>query len=115
MMSINLRKKKDLTPISILMWQLISMQAEIQDLKKEKEKLEKQYSLEHICPFPFDKDVRMIPFPQHVIIPKYNKYTGKSDPQDHMREFCTLSMEFTHEQTYLIRLFPRILGGQVMD
>lgn len=46
---------------------------------------------------------------------KFDKYNGKSDPQGHVREFCALCMEFMHEQTYLMHLFPRSLGGQAME
>lgn len=74
-----------------------------------------KYSLEDICAYPFDKNLNMIPSPQHYEIPKYNKYDGKSDPQDHIREFCTMSMEFTHDETYLMHLFPRTLSGQSME
>ena len=31
-----------------------------------------------------------------------------------MREFCALSMEFLHKPTYLMRLIPRDLSGQVI-
>lgn len=40
---------------------------------------------------------------------------GKSNPQDHLREFCVMSIEFMHNTTYLMRLFPRSLGGKAMD
>lgn len=48
-------------------------------------------------------------------IPKFDKYDGNSDPQDHVQELCVLCMEFMHEQTYLMCLFPRSLGGQAME
>lgn len=66
----------------------------------------KQYTLDTICPFPFDKDLYMHPFPRGVVLPKYDKYLGTSDPQDHLREFVSLSMEFMHNQMYLMHLFP---------
>lgn len=57
----------------------------------------------------------MPPFPSRVKIPKFDKYDGISDPQDHVREFSASCMEFMHDQTYLMRLFPRSLGGQAME
>ena len=57
----------------------------------------------------------MPPFPKGVELPKYDKYLGTSDPQDHLWEFGALSMEFIHDQTYLMRLFPRSLGGPAME
>lgn len=40
---------------------------------------------------------------------------GKTDPHDHLREFCALSIEFMHNDTYLMRLFPRNLGGPAIE
>lgn len=74
-----------------------------------------RYSLEDICPYPFDKSLNMIPFPPNYEIPKYNKYNGKTDPQDHVREFFIMSIEFVHNETYLMRLFLRSFGGQAME
>lgn len=75
----------------------------------------RRYSLQEICPYPFDISLNMIPFPPNCEIPKYEKYNGKTDPQDHIREFGTMIMEFTHEEKYLMRLFPKILSGQAME
>ena len=86
--------------------QIQSMQEELLQLMKDKEKPTKQFSLDNICPFPFDKGLFMAPFPKGVELPKYEKYLGTSDPQDHLREFGALSMEFIHDQTYLMCLFP---------
>ena len=88
------------------------MQVKVNKLEKEKEP--KDFSMETLCPFPLDKDLYMPPFPKRVEMPKYNKYDGNSDPQDHVREFCTQSMEFMHEPTYLMCLFPRSLGGETI-
>ena len=71
--------------------------------------------LDALCPFPFDKNLDMPPFPRGVELPKYDKYFRTTDPQDHLREFGALSMEFMHNQTYLMHLFPRSLGGQAME
>lgn len=100
-------------PLSNLTQQVQTLQQKIQDMQNGTSS--KKYSLEDICPYPFDKNLNMIPFPQHCEIPKYDKYDGRSDPQDHIREFCTMSMEFSHDETYLMRLFPRSLNGQSME
>ena len=47
--------------------------------------------------------------------PKYEKYDGNSDPNDHVQHFYALSMDFIHEDTYLLRLFPRSLRGQALE
>lgn len=53
-------------------------------------------------PFPFDKSVDIPPFLRGGELPKYDKYFGTTNPQDHVLEFGALSMEFMHNQTYLI-------------
>ena len=82
---------------------MLALQQQIQDIQRG---TTKQYSLDEICPYPFDKTLNMIPFPHNYDFPKYDKYNGRSDPIDHVREFCTMSLEFTHNDTYLMRLFP---------
>ena len=57
----------------------------------------------------------MVPFARDIEIPKYNKYDGNGDPHDHLCHFYTLSMDFLHEDTYLLWLFPRSLRGQAME
>ena len=91
------------------------MQDQLAQILKDKDKPTKTYTLDALCPFPFDKNLDMPPFPRGVELPKYDKYFGTTDPQDHLREFGALSMEFMHNQTYLMRLFPRSLGGQAME
>lgn len=54
-------------------------------------------------------------FPSRVDIPKFDKYDGNSDPQDHVQEFCALCMEFMQENTYLVHLFLRSLGGPTIE
>ena len=61
-----------------------------------------EFNLKKVCPLPFDKNITFMPFPQNVQIPKYDKYFGTSDLQDHIRQFYTLSMEFVHDTTYLM-------------
>jgi len=82
---------------------------------KDKYKPAKTYTLDALFPFPFDKNLDMPHFPRGVELPKYDKYFGSTDPQDHFREFGALSMEFMHNQTYLMCLFLRSLVGQEME
>ena len=81
----------------------------------DKDKPTKTYTLDTLCPFPFDKSIDTPPFPRGVELPKYDKYFGTSDPQGHLREFSDLSMEFMHNQTYLMCLFPWSLGVYAME
>lgn len=81
--------KKEESPIIMVHKKLQALRTEITKLKN-KDKSPKQYSLETMCPFPFDKNLYMPPFPSRVEIPKFDKYEGNSDPQDHIREFCAL-------------------------
>ena len=57
----------------------------------------------------------MQPFPKDIEVPKYDKYDGNGDPHDHARHLYALSMDFMHEDTFLMRLFPRSLRGKAMD
>lgn len=91
---------------------LIALTQQMQDIQQG---TTIRYSLNEICPYPFDRRLNMIPFPPNSDVPKFDKYDGKSDPRDHVREFCTISLEFAHDETYLMRLFPRSLGGQTME
>lgn len=75
------------TPITAMMKQMHAMQVKLNQI--EKEKVPKEFSMEALCPFPFDKNLYMPPFLKKMDIPKYDKYDGNSDPQDHVREFCT--------------------------
>lgn len=106
--------KEEETPWGKMSKQMQALQTIVTRIEN-KDKTPKQYSLDIICPFPFDKNLYMSPFPSRVDIPKFDKYDGTSNPQDHVREFCTACMEFIHDQTYLMRLFPRSLGGQAME
>ena len=58
----------------------------------DKDKLVKTYTLDTLCPFPFDKSIDMPPFPRGVELPKYDKYFGTTNPQDHLQEFGSLSI-----------------------
>lgn len=83
-------------------------------LKVSKEK-PKTYFVEYICALPFDRSLYMVPFPRDMEVPKYDKYDGNGDPRDHVRHFYALSMNFMHEDTYLMRLFSRSLRDQAME
>lgn len=98
------------TPITLMAKQMQAVQREIQEMKN-KDKVSSPCSLDSICPFTFDKNLYIPPFPSRTEIPKLDKYDGNSDPQDHARELCALCMELMHEQTYLMHLFLRSLGG----
>ena len=73
------------------------------------------FSLDSIFPNPFDKSVDMKEFPRKIKIPEYDKYDGNGDPNDHVHQFYTMSFEFHHEDSCLMRLFPRSLKGQGME
>lgn len=106
--------KEEETPLALVKKQLQALQTKVIEMKN-KDKSSKQYSLDMICLFSFDKNLHMPPFPSRVEIPKFDKYDGNVDLQDHVREFCALCMEFMHEQTYLMHLFLRSLRGQAME
>ena len=57
----------------------------------------------------------MVLFPRDIEVPKYDKYDKNYDPHDHVHHFYALSMDFIHEDTYLLRLFPRSLRGQALE
>lgn len=57
----------------------------------------------------------MPPFPRHFEAPRFEKYRGKGNPIDHIREFCASCTKLINEPTYLMRLFPRSLGGPALE
>ena len=57
----------------------------------------------------------MAPFTRDKEVPKYEKYDGNGDPHDHVQKFYPLSMDFIHEDTYLLQLFPRSLRGKALE
>ena len=71
--------------------------------------------VDSICALPYDRSLYMVLFPRDIEVPKYNNYDGNGNPRDHVYHFYTLSMDFLHEDTYLLWLFPRILRGQFME
>ena len=95
-----------------------SMKEEIYELKKQMKQIstpKSSFSLDSICPNPFDKSVDMKDFPRKVEIPQYDKYDGNGDPNDHVCQFYTMSFEFHYEDSYLMRLFPGSLKVQAME
>lgn len=80
----------------------------------EKEKSKTSF-VESICALLFDRSLYMVPFPRDIEVPKYDKYDGNGDPHDHVSHFYALSMDFMHEDTYLMGLFPRSSRGQAME
>ena len=42
------------------------------------------FSLDSMCPNPFDKSVDMNDFPRKLEIPQYDKYDENGDPSDHV-------------------------------
>ena len=73
------------------------------------------FSLDSVFPNPFDMSVDMKEFPIKIEIPQYDKYDENGDLNDHVRQFYTMSFEFHHEDSYLMRLFPSSLKGQEME
>ena len=64
-----------------------SMKEEIDQLKKQLKQIwapKSSFSLDSICPNPFDKSVDMKDFPRKVEIPQYDKYDGYGYPNDHV-------------------------------
>lgn len=95
-----------------------SMKEEIDQLKKQLKQIsttKSYFSLDSVCPNPFDKSVDMKDFPRKIEIPQYDKYDGNGEPNDHVHQFYAMSFEFHHEDSYLMRLFPRSLKGQQME
>ena len=95
-----------------------SQEEEMKQMKSMMEKLlahKSSFSLDSICPNPFDKSFDMKYFPRKVEISQYDKYDGNGDPHDHVLLFYTMSFEFHQEDLYLMILFPRSLKGQAIE
>ena len=73
------------------------------------------FSLQSVCPLPFEKSILEVEFPKKIEFPHYDKYNGNGDPSDHVRQFNVLSLEFSHKDAYLMRLFHGSLKGQAME
>ena len=57
----------------------------------------------------------MKPFPKGFEIPKFDKYRGMGNPEDHIKEFQVHCMEVAYDNTYLMWLFPRSLAGDAIE
>lgn len=75
----------------------------------------KNYALEEIFPFLYDQIIPMIPFPKNGEISKFDKYKWRGDPIEHLREFFVACMDVSYNDTYLMRLFLRSLGGKAIE
>lgn len=93
------------------------LRQQIQDLTQQVNsgRSQKQSSLKDICPYPFDRHMIMPPFPCNFKTLKFDKYKGKGDPTDYVREFYTACLEVAYEETYLMHLFPQSLGGSAIQ
>jgi len=100
-------------PMEEMRKQLENLTQQISDLKTGTNA--KNYYLEDIAPYSFAKSLIMKPFPYRFEVPKFDKYKGKGDPRYHIREFNATCLEVAHDETYLMRLFPRSLGSQAME
>lgn len=90
----------------------ITQQIEITQARKEK----KTYTIQEICPFPFDQSITTIPFPKNFEIPKFdNKYKARGSLIEHIHNFSISCMEVQHNDSYLMRLFPRSPIGHAME
>ena len=91
------------------------MKEALQGLQEANHKRDKQFKFEEMCPYPFDREMLRVPFPSNFEPPKFEKYKGKGDPRDHVKEFFISCQEVAYSDNYLIRLFPRSLGGQALE
>jgi len=57
----------------------------------------------------------MTSFPPNFKIHKFDKYKGKGDPRDHIKEFFMACQEVSYNDVYLLKLFPQSLTGQALD
>jgi len=101
------------TPLDMLTKQVQTLQQQLVDLQTRTST--KHYSLEEISSYPFNKSLNMIPFPLRFEVLKFNKYRGKGDLRDHIREFIATCLDVAHNETFLMRLFPRSIGGKAME
>lgn len=98
-----------LTQYDLLAKQMLSLQKQMENIQIS---TKKTYSTQELCPYPFDKNLYMPPFPHNYFMPNFLQYRGKGNPIENIRDFHMALIEITSEQTYLIRLFPRSLSGE---
>lgn len=77
--------------------------------------MKKSYARQDFFPYPFDRNITMVPFPPRFEIPKFDYYKGKGNHEDHIREFHVHYMEVAYENSYLMWLFPRSLVGLTIE
>jgi hypothetical protein len=75
----------------------------------------KTFKFEEVCPYPFDRSITTVPFPKHFETPKFDKYRGKGDPVSHVKEFYMACQEVAYSDNFLMRLFPKSLGGTALE
>lgn len=75
----NLKRDEEESPLDLVTQKLQELQLEMERMKKGQIQ-PAEFSLEKVCPLPFDKNITFTPFPPNVQIPKYDKYFGTSDP-----------------------------------
>lgn len=89
------------------------MKSTLKDLKDGADS--KTFKFEDDCPYPFDRSITMIPFPKNFEYPKFDKFRGKSDPVTHVKEFYMHCQEVAYNDVFLLRLFPKSLGGPTLE
>ena len=75
----------------------------------------KTFKFETVCPYPFDRAITMTPFPKNFEIPKFDNFRGKGDPVTHIKEFYMHYQEVAYSDTFLLRLFPKILARPALE
>lgn len=107
-------QKRVLTKVEIFRGELHKMNQHPAQMEMANETPKTSF-VDTICALPFHQSLYMVPFPRDIEVPKYDKYDGNGDPHDHVHQFYTLSMDFVHEDTFLLRLFPRSIRDQAME
>lgn len=83
--------------------------------KTSKQERQKFYAQRDLFPYPFDRNIEIIPFPLGFEIPKFDKYKGWGNIEDHIKEFYVACMEVGYNDSHLIHLFPHCLGGPTIE
>lgn len=102
-----------LTETKILTQQVQNLQQQGTTMQIGNDK--KSYTMQDLCLYPFDRTICMSAFPPHFETSKFDRYQGKGDLRDHIREFFIASIEVAQEDTYLMRLFPKSLRGPSLE
>ena len=75
----------------------------------------KIFKFESVCPYPFDREITMVPFPKHFEIPKFDKFRGKGDFVNHIKEFYMQFQEVAYNDIFLMHLFSKSLVGPTVE